>query len=156
MRRFVMVVFATCLLVGLMLPAIAAANPWVVKNSAGNRMGKVKRTAARKCVVFDRAGRRCGGVEWNSTAKTYIAWKAYRSDTGLRKYGHIDGPHMSDSYDWYIDNEGYPGIDGLAFKSKGRWIALTWSSNRVRGKVSAKCPGWGAAGAIFVLSKAFH
>ena len=156
MRRIVLVLIAACVLAALLLPAAASANGWMVRNGAGEKIGKVVRKTTRKCVVYDRRGRKCGTVEWNRIEKRYTAAHWYESDYGVRNLARLSGPHMTDSYDWYIENENEDNASGLALKKAGRWVVLTWSSNRVRARVSGRCPGWGAAGAGFILSKAFH
>ena len=155
MHRRILGAVVVAILIGLPLPAAASATGWLVKNAAGSRMGKVVRTAKRTAIVYDRTGKRCGQVTWSRTEDQFVAAKAYPSDTGLRKYAYLNGPGIDDAYDWYIDNQSYDGQDGLCGKHNRKWVVLTWSSNRARAKVAGRCPGWAAAGAGFVLSRAF-
>jgi len=150
MRRFVLPIVAAIVLVALVLPTTAVANGWTVKNRSGVKIGKVVRTKTSKCVLYDKAGRRCGAVQWNAEVPTYVAYLAYAGDSGVRKMCRVE---KTGGY-WYITETLYWG--GWALKKGDRWSVYQFGDggvNRLRGRVSSRCPGWGAAGAVYVLTK---
>jgi hypothetical protein len=160
MRRNLLVLVLVCVLGAMVLPSIASAVGWTVKDRSGNKMGKVVRSANGWCKVYDRAGRRCGEVNWttNSGTRSYSAFKMYPGDQAPWKTAEIlnAGDYQ---YNWYIDNVETSDNDGIVLKKNGYWFVYPWMIGQgggLRGKVSLHCPGWAAAGAVFVLSKSFE
>ena len=149
MRRFVLALIATCVVAMLLLPAAASAGTWAVKNPSGTKIGKVSRVSKNKCVLYDRKGRRCGRVEWNADIYGYIAHLGYPKDTGVRRQAVII--YGTAFNGWFVADLDYEPI-GWCKKASGKWVVKREKTGRVVGRVSARCPQWAAAGAVYALN----
>lgn len=147
MRRSLLVLVTTCVFAAMLFPSTASAATWVIKNPSGVKMGTVVRKSSRACKVFSRSGTKWGLVQWYSEG-VYLAGKGLAGDTGLRKSARI---HFSTG-GWWINSEYWDDPGAFAAKGDGRWVVRTVSGPR-RGSAPGSCPGWAAAGAVFILSK---
>jgi hypothetical protein len=146
MRRFLLVLFAAALFAVLMFPTTAAATTWRVKNPSGVTMGKVSQVAKKKCVFYDKSGRRCGWVAYSDAY--YWAYLSYPKDLEPRKYAYI---YFINGYGGWTLNNSDAVVFGVARKERTKWVVRKGS--RTMGRVGGACPGWAAAAAVFVLTK---
>jgi hypothetical protein len=150
MRRILLVLIAATVLGVLLVPATASATTWPVKNGSGVTIGKVTKLSTHKSVLYDKKGKRCGSVEWNDDLIGYIATLAYSTDTGVRKQALV--PFGNAFNGWFIasldNNEPIGGCE----KANGKWVVMRERNNAVVGRVSASCPQWAAAGAVYALN----
>jgi hypothetical protein len=157
--RGVLLLVVLCLVIGVSLPQESLAKGWVVRGASGGTMGRVVKVSSKRCVVYDASGERCGVVQWRGSTYSYLALMFYAGDTGVRKEAELDGNEGSVAppadYNYYIDNSDGGGDDGFSLRYHHRWEVLKWKDNRLMGYVSLKAPGWGAAGAVFILNPKF-
>jgi hypothetical protein len=148
MRRILLVVLAAAIAAALLLPAVASAGTWTVKNDAGLKIGTVKQVTKRHCVLRDKQGRRCGDVTWRKDVQKYEVVMAYAGDTGISKVAYID--EMGGS-GWQILNHDTLKQIGYTNPVGDKWVVSRTRTDNVKGSVTDSCPGWGASGAVYVL-----
>ena len=147
MRRSLMILVFACVLATLVLPATASASTWVVRSTSGTKMGTVATAGSRKCNVFDPSGVKWGTISWLADENNYVAGMWLDGDTGLEKFARLKPSGSA----WSISPE-FPYAYGRAAKRNHHWMVTTTSNGRVRGRMALSCPGWVAAGAVFILS----
>ena len=150
MRRRLLVLLVVSVMLALLIPATASAASWVVKNRSGTKLGRVAKVAKKKCVFYDRNGRRCGFVVYNRYEVSFQAYYGYASDMEPRKWAWVP---MIVAYHGYCLADSSMDVFGYSDKKNGKWVAKKLSSRRVVGRVSASCPQWGAVSAVYVLTK---
>ena len=149
MHRFLLALVLVCVFAAMVLPATASATKWVVKSPSGAKMGTVVKKSSRVMNVYNRTGAKRGRIS-SDDGYIYHAAMWLPGDQGVRKEAEISKRSFGTYSGWWIVGTVRSGV---ARKVNGRWVIRGGSSNLVRGRVSGRCPGWAAGGAVFILSK---
>lgn len=152
MRRSLLVLVAACVFAAVVFPAAASAKTWVVKNRAGTKIGTVVTGSAGKASAYSRTGAKWGNIDWYSNGPVYDAYMAFLSDKGAKISRRWFGAGGTGVYMWYVQSIGTSSW--AAGKKNGAWVVYGFenAAQGPWGSVSGACPGWAAAGAVYILN----
>jgi len=158
-RRKLLVVGLLCFAALLILPPVASAGTWRIKNSRGRVIGTATGTGTASAltgkypVIRNRSGAKVGGIQGYSH-NSLQAWYAPPGATGLQRGCLLMRELVGSHWRWIIDHDGEVGPHGRIVKRSGRWVVQEHRGDRwiKRGSAPGSCLPWLAGGAVYVLS----